>query len=163
MNWLDIVILCLAGVGLIKGLIDGAIKQVVALGAFIIGIYLCAGVAQWLCGYLTQLEWFPQKAVIPASYFWGFVLIVGVILLAGQIVHRLISVTPLSILNHLAGGMVGLLLMVLFVSFLLNIIDMFDATSSLLPQEIKVESRFYLQIKDIIPNFFPGNLFDIKN
>ena len=159
MNWLDIVILCLAGAGLIKGLYDGFIKQAVAIVALIIGIYLCTGVAQWLCGYLVQLDWFPQEVVKLTSCFLGFVLIVGVILLAGNVIHKLISVTPLSILNHIAGGIIGILLMALFLSFILNIIDMFDTSSALLSQEIKVESKFYYKIKSIIPDLFPGNLF----
>ena len=162
MNWLDIVVLCLLGAGLLKGLFDGMIKQLVAVAAFIIGLYLCAGAAQWLCGYLNQLEWFPGQAVFFTSYFLGFVLIVGIVLLAGFIVHKMISVTPLSIINHLGGGLVGLLLMVLFISFLLNLIEMFDATSTLLSQEIKSESRFYYIIKNIIPTIFPGNLFELK-
>jgi membrane protein required for colicin V production len=101
MNWLDIVILCLLGVGLIKGLYDGVIKQVVSLVALIVGIYLCSGVAKWLCDYLIQLDWFPQGAVVVASYFLGFIIIVGIIVLAGRIVHRIIDATPLSIFNHL--------------------------------------------------------------
>jgi len=158
MNWLDIVVLILLGIGLIKGLRDGVIKQIVAIGALIIGIYLCTSVAQLLCGYLLQLEWFPQQAVKLTSYFLGFVLIVGVILLAGKVVHKLVSVTPLSMLNHLAGGFLGVLLMVLFMSFLLNVIEVFD----LLSQELKVESNFYYKIKNIIPNVFPGDLFKLK-
>lgn len=159
MNWLDIVILCLAGAGLVKGLFDGVIKQVVALGALIIGIYLSAGAANWLCGYLEQLDWFPEQAVYVTSYFLGFVLIVGVILLAGHIIHKLISATPLSIFNHIMGGALGLLLMVLFMSFLLNVIEKTDRNSVLISQEVKVESRFYYTIKTIIPTVFPGNLF----
>ena len=31
MNWLDITLLCLAGIGFVKGLFDGIIKQVVSL------------------------------------------------------------------------------------------------------------------------------------
>lgn len=162
MNWLDIVILCLAGAGLIKGLYDGMIKQVVALGALIIGIYLCAGTAGWLCGYLEQLDWFPKQAIFLTSYFLGFVLIVGVILLAGRVIHSLVSATPLSIFNHVAGGVIGLLMMILFISFLLNLVEMFDRSSVLLSQEIKVESRFYYTIKNIIPILFPGNLFELK-
>ena len=160
MNWLDIVILCLVGAGLIKGLFDGVIRQVAALVAFIVGIYLCAGVARWLCGYLNQLEWFPGQAVLFTSYFLGFVLIVGVVLLAGFVVHKMIDATPLSILNHLAGGLLGLLLMILFISFILNVIEMFDTGSDLLPQETKVESHLYYTIKKIIPTIFPGNLFE---
>ena len=160
MNWLDIVILCLAGAGLVKGLYDGGIRQVVALGALILGIYLSTGAAAWLRSYLTQLDWVSEQVIYPASYFLGFVLIVGVVLLAGYIIHRLISATPLGILNHLAGGFLGLVLMVLFMSFLLSVIELFDSNSALLPQEIKVESRFYLTIKNIIPTVFPGNLFE---
>ena len=29
MNWLDVILLCLAGFGFVKGLFDGVIKQVV--------------------------------------------------------------------------------------------------------------------------------------
>jgi len=162
MNWFDIIILCLCGAGLIKGLIDGMIKQIVSLVALIIGVYLCAGVAGWLCGYSSQLSWFPPNAAVPVSYFLGFVLIVGTVLLAGNIIHRLISVTPLSILNHLIGGFIGLVLMLLFISVILNIMEIVDMQSTVLSQEIKVESRFYSLIKNIIPAVFPGNLFEIK-
>jgi len=162
-NWLDIIIIVLCVAGLIKGLFDGMIKQVVALFALILGIYLCSGVASWLYGYLTQVEWFPANAVIPLSYFLGFVLIVGIVLAAGNIIHRLISVTPLSIINHLTGGIIGLILMILFISVVLNLLEVVDHSSAIISQEIKVESRFYLIIKDIIHNVLPGDLFQLKN
>jgi len=163
MNWLDIVILCLLGIGLIKGLFDGMIKQVVAVFALIAGIYLCSGVAIWLNDYLMQLEWFPQGTVLWISYFLGFVLIVGILLLSGRIVQKLVDATPLGIFNHLIGGVVGVVLMVLIISALLNIIEVVDSHSAILTQEIKVESRYYYMIKNIIPSFFPGNLFGLKN
>ena len=160
MNWFDIVILCLFGAGLIKGLSDGAIRQVVAIAAFIIGLYLCRGVANWLCESFNQLEWFPKDATLLTSYTLGFVMIVGIVLLAGFIVHKMVSATPLSIFNHLAGGLLGLLLMVLFISFLLNLMEMFDIGTNLLSKEVKDESRFYYLIKNIIPSIFPGNFFE---
>ncbi|MDR3252627.1 MAG: CvpA family protein [Tannerella sp.] len=163
MSWLDITVLCLAGAGLIKGLKDGMIKQVVALGALIVGIYLCTGVASWVQSYLLQFEWLPKGAVGILSYFLGFVLIVGVILLAGNIVDRLIDITPLSILNHLAGGLVGVIMMALFLSLVFNIIEMFDTNAVFISREIKVESRFYVIIRDIIPTLFPGKLFPAAN
>ena len=163
MNWLDIIIIVLCVAGLVKGLIDGLIKQVVTLFALILGIYLCSGVAGWLHGYLVQVEWFPVNAVIPLSYFLGFVLIVGIVLAAGKVIHRLISVTPLSIFNHLTGGIIGLILMILFISVVLNLLEVVDHSSAILSQEIKVESRFYLIIKDIIHNVLPGDLFQLKN
>ena len=162
MNWLDIAVLCLAGAGLLKGIYDGMIKQVVALAALIIGIYLCSGAAGWVQGYLVKLEWFPQKAVIITSYFLGFMVIAGVIMLAGNLIHRLVDATPLSLFNHLTGGILGFMLMMVFISFLFNIIELFDKNSIILSQEVKVESRLYIIVKNIIPALFPGNLFEVK-
>ena len=162
MNWLDIVILCFLGIGLIKGLYDGVIKQIVALVALVIGIYLCSSVAKWLCIYLLQFAWFPQGAILFTSYFLGFVIIVIIILLAGNIVHRLVDATPLSIFNHVIGGFIGFILTVIIISVLLNIIEMVDNQSVLLPQQIKVESHYYYVIKKIISTIFPGNLFELQ-
>jgi membrane protein required for colicin V production len=163
MNWLDIIIVCLAAVGLVKGLIDGMIRQIVSLVAFVAGIYLCHEVAEWLSGFLSQFDWYPKNYIGFTSYFIGFVLIVSVVIFAGKIVHKIISATPLSIFNHLTGGILGLVLMLLFISLVFNIIEVLDKNSSLLAQELKVESRFHYMIKNIIPSLLPGNLFKQLN
>jgi membrane protein required for colicin V production len=162
MNWLDILILILTGVGLIKGLIDGMIKQAVSLLALVAGIYLCAWAGELLSGYLSQYQWFPQKYLKIISCFLGFVLISSMVILAGKFVDMLISATPLGIINHLVGGIVGLAIMVVVISLIFNVLEIFDKNSAILSQEIKVESRFYLYVKNIIPSFFPGNLFGLK-
>ena len=149
--------------GVIKGLFDGMIKQVASLFAMIVGIYLCSGIASWVLTFLTQIAWFPPKAVIPVSYFLGFILIVAVVLLTGNIIHRLISATPLSILNHLTGGFVGLIFMLLLISVILNLIELLDHNTVLISHEIKIESKFYFLIKNIISTIFPGNLFQLKD
>jgi membrane protein required for colicin V production len=161
MNWLDITILVILGIGLIKGLHDGMVRQIVACGAMIAGVYLCSAVGEWLRGYLDGIDWFPKQATAIISYFLGFVLVVAVVLLAGSIVNRLISATPLSFLNHLGGGIIGFALTVVFLSLLFNVIEMFDKTSFIISQEVKIESKYYQYIKDIIPNFFPGKLFSL--
>ena len=162
LNWLDVVIICLGIVGLVKGLFDGIIRQVVALVAMVLGIYLSTGVARWVKGYLTQFDWVSEQLVYPVSYFLGFVLIVGVILLAGRILHHMVKVTPLGIFNHILGGFLGLLLMVFFMSFLFIVIERFDKTSLVLPIEVKVESHLYDDIRNFIPRALPGNVFGLK-
>ena len=151
MNWLDITLLCLAGIGFVKGLFDGVIKQVVSLIALLVGIFFCTKAALWLRGYILALGWFPEQGVTVLSYVAGFLLIVGVILLAGA--------TPLSVLNHLVGGVLGLCFMMAFVSLLLNSMEMIDKGSVLIPRQAKVESRFYNSVKEIIPTIYFQNLF----
>ena len=159
MNWLDITLLCLAGIGFVKGLFDGVIKQVVSLIALLVGIFFCTKAALWLRGYILALGWFPKQGVTVLSYVAGFLLIVGVILLAGEILTRVVGATPLSVLNHLAGGVVGLCFMMAFVSLLLNSMEMIDRGSVLISREAKVESRFYNSVKEIIPTIYFQNLF----
>ena len=159
MNWLDITLLCLAGIGFVKGLFDGIIKQVVSLIGLLVGIFFCARAALWLRGYILQLGWFPAEGVTILSYLIGFLLIVGVVLLAGEIVSRVVDATPLSILNHLGGGVLGLCFMLGFVSLVFNGLEMTDKGSVLIPMEAKMESRFYHPIKSIIPTIYFNKLF----
>ena len=159
MNWLDIILVCLAGIGFVKGLFDGVIKQVVSLIALLVGIFFCTKAALWLRGYILALGWFPEQGVTVLSYVAGFLLIVGVILLAGEILTRVVGATPLSVLNHLAGGVLGLCFMMAFISLLLNGMEMIDKGSVLIPRGAKVESRFYNSVKEIIPTIYFQNLF----
>ena len=59
MNWLDITLLCLAGVGFVKGLFDGFVKQVASLIALAVGIYFCGEAADWVRGYILATGWLP--------------------------------------------------------------------------------------------------------
>lgn len=158
-NWLDIVLVCLAGVGLLKGLFDGMIKQVVSLIAFVVAIVFCVKAAGWLEGHLVKLGWFSSESLTIISYILGFVLILGIVLLAGEIVNRAIGATPLSVFNHLGGAALGLVLMLLFLSLSLNILEFVEKKKMIISPEIKVESRFYYPIKEIFPTIWPYKLF----
>ena len=159
MNWLDITLLCLAGIGVVKGLFDGVIKQVVSLIALVVAIFCCGKVAAWLKEYILALGWFPEEGVAVLSYVAGFILILGVFVLAGEVVTRIVGATPLSVINHLCGGLFGLLVVVVFTSLLLNLLESVDKGSVLIPRQSKIESRFYYNVKQIIPTIFPHNLF----
>lgn len=159
MNWLDITLLCLAAIGCIKGLFDGFIKQVVSLIALVVGIFFCGKVADWLRVYLVELGWFPQNSISVVSYVAGFILIVGLVLLVGEIFDRLVGATPLSIINHLAGGVIGIVLTLIFISLFLNGLNIIDKNSFIIKKETKATSIFYESVERIFPTIYPHNLF----
>jgi membrane protein required for colicin V production len=159
MNWLDIVFACLAIVGFIKGCADGFVRQIVVFIALIVAIYLCSEVAGYLRGYVLRMGWFPEHGVTVASHVLAFLLICGVILLAGGVIHKMINVTPLSLLNHLAGGIFGLVMTMVLLSLTLNMLEGVDRSSSLIPQDAKVESRLYLHVREFVPAIYPVDLF----
>lgn len=159
MNWLDIFFICLAIIGFIKGYSDGFIRQVVTLVALIAAIYFCSKVAVFVREFLLRSEWFPEHSVTIVSYVLAFILIVGIVTIAGGIIHKLMDVTPLNLFNHVAGGAFAVVVTVVLLSLTFNLLEGLDRHSSLISQETKVESRFYLYVKDIVPAIYPADLF----
>lgn len=158
MNWLDITLLCLAGIGIVKGLFDGFVKQVVSLIALLLGFFFCSRVALWLQGYLLAADKADPQTVIVASYIIGFLLIVGFVISAGNLINRVINATPLGILNHLGGAFTGGIFTLFFICLVINGIDRFDTAHALIPQQIKTESFFYRPLQQISSTIFPKNL-----
>jgi membrane protein required for colicin V production len=112
--------------------------------------------------YLIGADWFPESAVTIFSYIFAFIMIAGIITLAGWIIHKMISVTPLSLFNHIAGAVFGLIVTLLLLSLTLTVIEGLDDRSALISEETKTESRFYYVVRDIIPGIYPIDLFIIK-
>lgn len=161
MNWLDILLLLLVGLGFVKGLFDGVVKQVVSLIAFVAAVLLCSEAAAWLRGYLLALEWFPENGITVLSYVLGFVLILVLFNLAGYLISRLIDTTPLSILNHLGGGLFGFIFILFFSSLTLNVLEYIDPGSVVIPREAKIESHLYYPFVRVVPTIFPIGLFKL--
>ncbi|MDR0795616.1 MAG: CvpA family protein [Tannerella sp.] len=159
MNWLDIVLVVLIVAGFVKGYTDGFIRQVVFFFALIAAIYLCSKGAVNLRGYVVQTGWFPEETITLVSSILAFIMIAGIITLAGWIIHKMISATPLSLFNHIAGALLGLVVTMLILSLTLNVLEVLDRRSALISPEMKVESRFYFYFKDLVPAIYPADLF----
>ncbi len=144
-----------------KGLFDGIIKQVVSLIALVFAIFFCGKAAAWLKGYILALGWFPEEGVTVLSYIAGFILIMGVFVLAGELVSKVVGATPLSVVNHLFGGFFELLVVLVFTSLVLNVLEFVDRGSVLIHRQSKMESRFYYGVKQVVPTMYPHNLFSL--
>jgi Uncharacterized membrane protein, required for colicin V production len=157
MNWLDIIIIICVLIGIIKGLLDGFIKQVVSLLALACGILFAGLLAKPIKSLLLLL---PEDSlnisiVNGISYVLAFVVIMIIITLLGKAIELVINLTPVAILNKLAGAIIGACLWVLALSFLINLVEVFDVNSMLLSKETKSDSTFYYQIKSIVPTIYP--------
>ena len=155
MNGLDITLICLTGLGLVKGLFDGIIKQVVSLIAILVVLFFSGKVAVLLREWVTSLGLFSDTMVVLMSYILAILLIFGVLMLAGEVTHRIIGATPLSIINHLLGGVLGVLVMLLICSALINLFEVVDTQSAMLSVEKKKSSELYYPIQSIIPTIYP--------
>ena len=159
MNWLDILLVIFVIAGFFKGYKDGFIRQIVFFFALIAAIYLCSKIAVNVRAYMIQTDWFDEFTANIFSYILAFVMIAGIVTFAGWIIHKMISATPLSLFNHFAGAVFGLIITMLLLSLTLNIVERLDHRSSLISQETKMESRFYFYIRDLVPEIYPIDMF----
>jgi membrane protein required for colicin V production len=108
MNWLDILILISLAASVIGGLTTGIVRGLVNLAGLILGIFLAGLYYETAAGWLG----FISNADIAKAA--AFLLIVAAVMvvagLVGALLHKLISAVLLGWLDHLLGGVLGLLI-----------------------------------------------------
>jgi membrane protein required for colicin V production len=107
MNWLDLGLLLIVGVSVVTSFRKGLSREVIGLVSVVAALLL----ACWFYGSAGSLA-APYVSSPSVAHFIGFAAIfVGVLLLGGVIsyvVGRFLSVTGLSIFDHLLGAVFGL-------------------------------------------------------
>lgn len=166
MNWLDLSITVVAVIGLVKGLFDGFVKQVISFLSLIFAVFLAGRVAQPLRDYLikfdTVMDIFSPSLLTGTCYVLAFILIIWVLYFFSRLLNKVINLTPAAILNIMLGGLFGLLFSVISLSILFNVLNALDADSDLISKQIKKESVLYEKVEDTVPTFYPfvRNYFD---
>ena len=158
MNWLDLGIIVCVGIGLIKGLSAGFIKQAASFIALIIAVIFAGQISIPVRTFLMQhisSEGVSPQIITALCYIIAFVLIILVICLLGKIIDFAIKLTPAKPLNILLGGLFGVFIWTLSLSILFNLLAVFDSGSIILPQQLQETSALYHSIKGILPMIYP--------
>ena len=155
MNWLDLTIVICLGIGLVKGLFDGIIKQVISLISLALAILFSGIAATYLQPTLQNWTFIPQEWVYPVCYVISFLLIIFVIGVLGKLLEKIWEMTALGFLNRLAGGMTGILIAMLCLSLLLNFITIFDPDSHSIDKRSKRDSILFESIRMVVPTLYP--------
>jgi len=105
-GWLDIVLGVILAATFVIGLVKGLVKEIVGVAAVIVGFIAASHF------YLRPAAFFQRLVHYPvAAKFLGFIVIFAGFVMVGWLVAFLLSklmVGPLRLLNHVFGGMVGL-------------------------------------------------------
>jgi membrane protein required for colicin V production len=154
LNTLDIIFIAILLVTLVLGLIKGLVRQIIGIIAVIAGLILAAN-------YYPRIFPFFRRFIssVLISNFLSFLLIFGAVLLAGWLIGLLFSKMmkgPLAFVNHLWGGVVGLIKGILICGVLVFSLLVFEvqkdalATSRMAP--------FCFQVTRAIVNLIPREL-----
>jgi membrane protein required for colicin V production len=106
-GWLDIVLGIILIGTFIAGLIRGLVKEIVGLVAVVTGFIVAARYYPLVSGFFEKIVHNP--AVVK---FCGFIVLFLAILILGSLAAFLISklmIGPLKLVNHMLGGLFGLL------------------------------------------------------
>ena len=158
-NGLDIVIIVILLVTLILGLIKGLVRQVIGLAAVVAGLVLAARYYPRLSGVFGRAFASEKWASIVA-----FALIFVVVLLLGGLVSYLVCKLlcgPLRFIDHLLGGVVGLVQGVLICGVIVFALLAFPVNKPLLT-ESKLAPYCYWLTKAMV-RIIPQDLKDQFN
>ena len=151
MNYLDIIILSLVALLVIHGVTKGFIISLASLIALVLGIYIAVNFSNYIGVVLTD-SLHPSHTWLPIlSFTITFLIVVIIVMLIAKALEKLVDLVGMGILNHIFGGIFGLVKGILLVSVLLFIISCFDPKEKLIKPKVKKESMIYGYVSKVFP------------
>lgn len=101
--WLDILLVCIIVIGIVFGIINGAIRELFALGGVVAGIYV-AGRFYTRLALILHIE-----NVRVLSFIIIFIIVAIIVYLVGLLVYQLLNFLKLGGLDKLLGMVFGII------------------------------------------------------
>ncbi len=155
MNYIDWIIIILAGLGLVKGLLDGLVRQLVSLVGIILGSWIAIHYAGDASSFLHRIYDFPVFVTKALSFIIPFFLVIIVGNLLATIVKKLLSEVGLGPLDHVAGAVFGTLKSLLILSIVFNLFQMIDQNNRIVKLETKQNSIGFYPVLKVSPFVLP--------
>jgi membrane protein required for colicin V production len=151
MNYLDIIILVVIALLVIRGIMKGFIISLASLIALALGIYIAVNFSNYLDGVLIE-NFNPSRSWLPIlSFTITFLIVVIAVMLLAKALEKLVDIAGMGIINHVFGGIFGLVKGILFVSVILFIISSYDPKEKLITHKTRQESILYGYASKVFP------------
>ena len=146
MNWFDVVIILLLVIGFVLGYKDGMVRKLIGVFGFILAVYLSIKFApqagQFIDGAFG-IEYYLAELIGGAVIFFLVILITAII---KRVVHPFDKVN--NLINQILGAVVGTGQMLLFISALLLLLNIFNFPSG----KLKNDSFLHGKVLKVIPS-----------
>ena len=155
MNYIDIIIIVILGIAMIRGFINGFVRELASLAALILGIWGAIKFSSFTAARLYDYFDMTGKYVGIIAFIITFLIIVVIIHFIGLLVDKLMKAVALGFINKLLGIAFGLLKSVLIMSVIFMVLNAIEQHRPFLPKEKIEGSMLYNPISDIAPAIFP--------
>ena len=164
MKMLDLIILLPLIYGAYKGYKRGFIMSLFMLLAVIVGLYAAFHFTDLIVDYGKEhFEW-SSKYSSPITFLSLFLVVGAGVYFGGKVLESVIKLAKLSVLNSLAGALLGLLQWIYFVGSLLLMLISFDQKEKIISKETKQHSIILPVMTAVLHGSIPGvsssSLFD---
>jgi membrane protein required for colicin V production len=155
MNYIDAIIIIILGLALIRGFINGFVKEAASLAALVLGIWGAIKFSSFTAAKLYDYFDLSGKYVGIISFIITFAIIVVIIHFIGVILDKVVEAASLGFINRLLGIVFGFFKSVLIMSVVFVVLNAIEARKPFLPKDKIEQSMFYNTISDIAPAIFP--------
>lgn len=155
MNFIDWIIFILIGIGMVKGLTDGLVRQLVSLAGIILGTWVAIHYADFTAKFLLRVYDFPVYIWKPLSFFIPFIAMLIAANLLATIFQKVLSGIGLGPLNHVAGAVFGGIKFVLIISIALNLFQQLDSSNRVVKSTTKSNSISFYPVLKVSTTIFP--------
>ena len=165
MNWIDIVLVVPLLWGAYNGFKKGLISQIFGILGLVVGIWLgikFPGIAEvWLKGNIND------EYLKIVSFVVIFLVVVIITFLLSKLIEKLINFVQLKMLNKLAGVVLGVTKILLFMVIISFILENWDKNGNIINTQEKAESLVYPKLvytsNLILPKLQEKTEIDISN
>jgi membrane protein required for colicin V production len=156
MEILDLIILMPLIYGAYKGYKRGFIMSLFLLLAVVVGLYAAFHFTDLIVSYGKEHFGWKSSYIAPVTFLSLFLVVGAGIYFGGKVLESVIKLAKLSILNSLAGALLGLLQWTYFVGSLLLMLISFDQKESIISKETKQHSLILPTMTTVLHGSIPG-------
>ena len=128
-----------------KGWKKGLVREVATLVGLLAGIWACVHLSQQVAVWLNL----DSENTILIAFIVTFVAVLVLTYLLGRCVEGLLKAAKLSLLNRLAGALLGAVKALCILAVLLNYVVMFDKQEVVIKPEAKENSLLYKPVYNV--------------
>jgi len=153
LTFIDYVILALLLWGFISGFRKGLVMQLTLIAGIILGLWLGANCIEFVEKWLVQQDVSAGIWLKPLAFLLIFISVYGIAYISGKAMSTLINLVMLGIFNKIAGGIFGMLKMILLSSIFIVLINAVGFANMSKEQENK--SAMYGSVSAVALFLFP--------
>lgn len=146
MTTIDIILIIPIAFFAVMGFIKGFIVQVATLAGLVLGIMIAYLFSDFLSSFISKYVEINETVLTLVSFTIIFVLVVVLTVILGKFIERVVKMSALSILNRIAGALLGIFKASIILSYTLLLISTFDVKNKIITPEDKKESLLYSYI-----------------